>query len=213
MPEFLFDSRTISAFIGAIVVLVGWFFTFYRERSARRSNRNERIRDVQRALFAEIRAYLAVLKRDHLDLYRTDMIARMRGKDGNGKAFIPLIPTERNDTIFRAIVADIHILPRSSIDPVALYYSQLAAISALIADLRSPEYREMDTERRIRMYSDYIDMKKEAIVLGDEAMLMIATYAAGGQKAVGVLKTDRLAEIPQTVEIDPNIPDEGRSDP
>ncbi len=203
----LSDSRTISALIGAVVVLIGWFFTFYRERLARKSERKERIRDVQRAIYAEIRAYVAVLHRDELDVYRNNMIEKMRGKDGKGRDFIPLIPQERNDLIFRAIVNEIHILPRSSIDPVALYYSQLSAISALIEDLRSSDFRDLDRGRRIQMYSDYIDMKKEALDLGEEAMLMIATYASGGRAAVANLNSSRNSQA------EPSTPDEDQSDP
>lgn len=203
----LSDSRTISALIGAVVVLIGWFFTFYRERLARKSERKERIRDVQRAIYAEIRAYVAVLHRDELDVYRNNMIEKMRGKDGKGRDFIPLIPQERNDLIFRAIVNEIHILPRSSIDPVALYYSQLSAISALIEDLRSSDFRDLDRGRRIQMYSDYIDMKKEALDLGEEAMLMIATYASGGRAAVANLNSSRNSQT------EPSTPGEDQSDP
>ena len=206
MNALLSDSRTISALIGAFVVLVGWLFTFYRESHARQMSRKERIRDVQRALYAEIRAYVAVLKRDQLDDYREDMIEKMRGKDGKGRDFIPLIPRERNDMMFRAIVNEIHILPRSSIDPVALYYSQLAAIAALIDDLRSPEFKDMDRARRIQMYSDYIDMKKEALDLGEEAMLMIATYASGGRDAVVSLNAKRQAQTPSIPDADPSDP-------
>ncbi len=204
MNAILSDSRTIAALIGAVVVLAGWLFTSYRERRQREGLRAERIRDVQRALYAEIRAYVALLQRDELDTYREDMIEKMRGKDGKGRDFIPLIPHERNDTIFKAIVNEIHILPRSSIDPVALYYSQLAAISTMIDDLRSPEFKDMDRGRRIQMYSDYIDMKKEALALGEEAMLMIATYAKGGREAIASLNATR-----ETI----STPDADRSDP
>jgi hypothetical protein len=108
-----------------------------------------------------------------------------------GEDYVPLVPTEKNDTIFQAIVADIHVLPRTSIDPVVLYYSQIASIAAMSEDIRSDAFRQMNVERRIRMYSDYIELKKEAIVLGEEAMLMIATYADGGRGAVEKLEQKR----------------------
>lgn len=206
MIDLINDSRTISALIGAIVVLIGWFFASYRERRQRKFSRQERIRDVQRAIYAEIRAHIAALKRDELDEYRNNMIEKMRGKDGKGRDFIPLIPSERNDMIFKAIVNEIHILPRSSIDPVALYYSQLSAISALIDDLRSPEFKDMDRGRRIQMYSDYIDMKKEALDLGEEAMLMIATYARGGRDAIISLNATRQVQTPSIPDVDPSDP-------
>lgn len=189
------DERIISAVIGAVVVALGWMVGAFRERSRAEYFRSERIRDVQRALYAEIRAYLEVLRRDQLDSYRVEMVARMQSKDSKGNDFIPLIPIESNDTVFRAIVSDIHILPRSSIDPVVLYYSQLNVITAMIEDLRSDAFRQMDTERRIRMYSDYIDLKKEALELGEEALVMIETYAKGGSQEVRALQAERRKNI------------------
>lgn len=176
----LSDPRIVSAMIGAAVVALGWFISGFRERLRVRTQRGERVSDVQRALFAEVRAYIEVLKRDNLDAYEQAMIARM---EADAK-FIPLIPTEDNDTIFRSIVADIHVLPRSSIDPIVLYYSQLNAISAIISDLRSKAYAELSVSRRIAMYRDYISLKREAIDLGDYALDMLTAYAKGGEAEV-----------------------------
>ncbi len=171
-----------TVWIGPVIIaaIVSQLFGLWRERTQLTQQRAERVRDVQRAIYAEIRAYLNVLKRDDLDAYEHVLVARMQ----SDPTFIPMIPTEANDIVFKAIVADIHVLPRSSVDPVVVYYSQLASIHAMIADLRSAAYRKMSVERRIAMYQDYMSLKREAIELGDHALEMITAYAEGGPEGI-----------------------------
>jgi len=157
-----------QAVIAGLVFLTGWLNTSITTEISRLRDHDERMNDVQKALYAEIRACLqGQLKHDDLDGMSQVIIARMRKERDD---YVPLIPTEKNDTIFKAIVSDIHVLPRQSIDPVVIYYSQLAAIDEMIGDLRSPEYRTMDVDRRIQMYSDYIALKKQAVLMGEDAL-------------------------------------------
>ena len=50
--------------------------------------------------------------------------------------YIPALPTEANDRIFRAITPEVHLLPARVIDPVVIYYRLLAIMSSLAGDLR-----------------------------------------------------------------------------
>ena len=124
------------------------------------------MRDVQRALFAEIRAYLAVLQRDDVAAYGARIAERIISEPG----YFPVIPSEKNDAIFNAIVGEIHVLPRDTVDPVVLYYSQLNAIVAMIADLRTLDLARIGPERAASMYRDYIAMKVEAMEMGYSAL-------------------------------------------
>lgn len=195
------DARIWQALIAALVVMSGWLVNGWRNRRSERRLRRARVRDVQKALYAEIRAYLTVLERDRLDIYGANLARRIvEGGDGAAK-FVPFIPTERNTIVFEAIVAEIHVLPRATIDPVVLYYSQLEAISALIGDLRSPAYAEMGAKRRAQMYLDYISLKQEALALGHDALEAIEMYDVFGEGGVSAWEEyvareerDRLAE-------------------
>jgi len=168
MPDLL-NNLPLAAFVAAAVAMLGWIFNHWRERREERRRRKEKTRDFQKALFAEIIAYVETLERDNLPEYADALIKKME-KGTVQKPYIPFVPQEKNDTIFQALVKDIHILPRSVIDPVVLYYSQLIAIQVLISDIRSEAYARLEKQRRIAIYEDYIAMKTVARKLGRNAL-------------------------------------------
>ena len=91
------------------------------------------------------------------------------------------------------------MLPRDTVDPVVLYYSQLNAIVAMIADLRSIDLAKIGPERAASMYRDYIAMKVEAVEMGQTALLAIRSNIDGrgtgaharGGRAVNSPASDR----------------------
>ncbi len=190
----LTDPRVVAAMIGGAVVAGGWVVTHLLSARRDRAARAERVRDVQGALYAEIRVHVATLKGQNLRRYGTEMEALIL----KGGGFFPVIPTEHNDRLFSAIVEDIHVLPFRVVDPVVRYYSQLATIAAMIADLRKLRMDRLDPARAARMYRHYIEMKIEAIELGDEAMTFLQAHLTGGNEAVARLvdsqQEARLAE-------------------
>lgn len=171
-----------QAIIAGLFVAIGWWVVAFQNRRRAAELRAERVRDVQRALFAEIRAYLAVLRRDDVAAYGARIMERILNEPG----YFPVIPTERNDAIFRAIVGEIHVLPRDTVDPVVLYYSQLNAIAAMIDDLRVLDVAKIGPERAAGMYRDYISMKVEAIEMGDNALEAIRANIDGRADPDGV---------------------------
>ena len=164
-----------QAFIAGLFIAIGWWVVAAQNRRRAAELRAERVRDVQRAIFAEIRAYLAALRRDDVGAYGARIAQRILTEPG----YFPVIPTEHNDAIFQAIVKEIHVLPRDTVDPVVLYYSQLNAIGAMIADLRSLDTVRIGPERAAAMYRDYISMKLGAIELGEGALTAIRSNMDG----------------------------------
>ncbi|WP_306751590.1 hypothetical protein [Paracoccus actinidiae] len=164
-----------QAVIAGVFLAAGWWVVALQNRRRDANLRAERVRDVQRAIFAEIRAYLAVLRRDNVGEYGAAIKTRILTEAD----FFPVIPTEHNDALFRAIIGDIHVLPRDTVDPVVLYYSQLNAISAMISDLRELDVAKIGAERAAGMYHDYISMKIEALELGEKALEAIRANLDG----------------------------------
>lgn len=158
-----------QAVIAGLFIAAGWWVVAWQNHKRDARHRASRVRDVQRALYAEIRAYLASLRRDDVGEYGARMAEKILTEPG----YFPVIPTEHNNAIFRAIVGEIHVLPRDTVDPIVLYYSQLNAISALIDDLRELDVAKIGPERAANIYRDYISMKLEALELGDHAMTAI----------------------------------------
>ena len=174
----ILDSRLLQAFVAGLFLGLGWMVNGWQNRRADTRRRHERLRDAHRAIYSEIAAYLENLgSEEALQDYRASMTERME----DDPAYVPLIPRERNDTIFRALVEEIYILPRVTIDPIVSYYSQLFAIETLIEDMRGKRFPELEPSRRIQMYSDYIDLKIQAFHDGHFALRMIAAFAEGGR--------------------------------
>lgn len=188
--EALIDPRVVQALIAGVFVALGWVVNGIANRRRDAKQRAERVRDVQRALFAEIRAYLASLKSVDLRVYGADIERRILAGDG----YFPVIPTEKSDHVYRAIIGDIHVLPRQVIDPVVLYYNQLSTISALIDDLRALDAGKIGPERAAAMYRDYIALKIEAVDLGEEALVMMGGWLVGGRERVIEIEERRKQE-------------------
>ncbi|WP_157888269.1 hypothetical protein [Neptunicoccus sediminis] len=163
------DPRLIAALIGAGVASAGWVFKAWLDKAQDQSRRQERVRDVQTALVAEILPYLEALQLFDLTDHLEQVVDKMRRQP----EYFPLVPTERNDTVFRAVLSEIHVLPEPVIKPVVRYYSQLFAIEALIEDLRGQGVRNLDGDAREAMYTDYISMKVQALKLGQNAVAAI----------------------------------------
>ena len=162
----ILSPQAQQAVIAGVFLAARWWVVAWQNRRRDDRLRAERVRDVQRALFAEIRAYLAVLQRDDVAAYGARIAERITSEPG----YFPVIPSEKNDAIFNAIVGEIHVLPRDTVDPVVLYYSQLNAIVAMIADLRTLDLARIGPERAASMYRDYIAMKVEAMEMGYSAL-------------------------------------------
>lgn len=173
--DHILSPQAQQAVIAGVFLAVGWWVVAWQGHRRDARQRAERVRDVQRALFAEIRAYLAALQRDDLARYGEDIAQKILLHPG----YFPVIPTERNDAIFRAIVGEIHVLPRDTVDPIVLYYSQLNAIVAMIDDLRALDVDRIGAERAVAMYRDYIAMKIEAIKMAETALQSIRNNMDG----------------------------------
>ncbi len=197
------DARIWQAVIAGLFVAGGWVFNGWQNRRQETRLRAEKLRDTHRAIYAEIDSNLSNLwDAQSLDDYCQGMVERMQ-QDAN---FIPLIPRERNDRLFESIQSNIHILPRVTIDPIVMYYSQLDTLAAHVGDMRGQAFKTLSPERRILMYMDYIEMRKQALEFGRMANYLIDVYSKDG-KAAAEAEAARLARPAVS------SPILGRSDP
>lgn len=154
------DPRVWQAVLAGLFVAVGWIVNGAQNRADARRLRRERRDDVQRALVAEIKHYLEVLETEDVDLAWAAMQPRI------AQGYVPFLPSEANDMVFQSVLGNIHILPKSVIDPVVKYYSQLRAIEMQIADSRLSAFVDgTDKDSRTRreaVYEEYLGMKVRA---------------------------------------------------
>ena len=106
----------VAAVIAGLVNVLGWIVTSRETLANERRRRNEKVRDFQIALRAEIRSELANLKAYDLDRYNAE-IKRRYDVD---PTYSVVIPHPARHVIFEAISGEIQILPENVIDPVVL---------------------------------------------------------------------------------------------
>ncbi|MEO1549677.1 MAG: hypothetical protein AAFR93_04500 [Pseudomonadota bacterium] len=172
------DDRLLFTLFGACAVGI---VAYIREIVARRTDRAERVRDVQIALCAEIRAYLAVLKRDDLDSFERKMTKKMKDN------FVPFVSTEDNNSLFKVIAPNVHVLPESSIDPGVVDSSQAAALAK---DQRSDASEDVQSTRRTDIYRSFLSLPRAVITLGTNAHHVMQPHLRGGDLAVVTFQKD-----------------------
>ena len=174
------DPRVQQALVGGAFLALGWVVTAWAGRRAAAVARTERVRDLQRALLAEIGTSLANLGSERRIAEETGAILkRMRGDPG----FVPFIPRERPHAVYAAALEDIALLPGVTVEPIVAYYAQAAALAALAEDMRAPAFARLAPERRLRVYEDYAEMKRQALLFGKAAVHLIGVHARDGEAA------------------------------
>ncbi|MGR3467629.1 MAG: hypothetical protein ACU0CI_07085 [Shimia sp.] len=167
-----------QARIAGTVVALGWMVNGHRVRREARRLRDERLRDAHKALFAEIRTTLAQFAEAGPDVTNA-LLARMRENDG----FVPLIPRERHDRIYSALIAAIDVLPRATIDQIVAYYATIEVLREMAEDIRSEAFGRLEQPRRIAIISDFFATRRRAFSRGELALAVVKAYAEGGADA------------------------------
>jgi hypothetical protein len=156
----------VAAFISALVTAIGWYVGHRQDVRREAAKRIERIRDVQTAILAEIRANRHRLHAVDLEAHAALVAAKMNADP----AFTPFVPREVPAFLIDALMGEIHILPTGIIDPVILYYRQALTLSQLADDLRSERFEKLETNRKVELYNDYIGLMVYARTLADRAI-------------------------------------------
>lgn len=188
------DDRILAALIGAIVVALGWFIGYQIERDRNRLLRKEKEIDIQTALRAEIKAIVEASQNRNLEGSLERGLARF-DTESETEPYVPFIPHEKHDTVFQALVGDIHVLPTETVEPVILYYNQTVSIAMMASDLRSERFATLDRDRRRKMLRDYMKMKIEGQRLGRIAINALSAHIAIATPNPS--KTDQVRSDPE----------------
>lgn len=178
------DKSVWPALIAGVVFASGWLVTIIFAQLGRARDKAERLRDMHKALYAEIRNAQAGLISEGEAVAQRDRIIELMEKN---PSFAPFISKEQYDRVFSALVRKLDVLPRLTIDPIVAYYSMISSIFAMAEDMRSDTFKSLSQDRRILMYQDYFDMRLRAHELGDFALGMISEYSENAAAAADEL--------------------------
>lgn len=194
------DERVWQALIAGLVIAAGWLTTAIFAQLDRSRVRAERLRDYHKALFAEIRHALSTLYDPRPIEAR---LADVAGPMQSDPDYVLFVPKEHHDRVFEALVGEIDVLPRQTIDTIVAFYSSIRGVAALAEDMREPAFAALALSQRLRIYRDYLEMRENAFIYGDVALVLIRAFAEGGAAAANA----------KAVELKVSSPDAGRSGP
>lgn len=174
------DASLTPALIAGLVIATGWLTTAIFGELERKRAKEEKLRDFHKALYGEIGSAVDALYIDgQAEAFAAEIVERMY----QDHAFVPFIPLESHDRVYGAILSEIEVLPRQTIDSIIAFYAMLATMNAQAQDMRGEGYKSLSQSRRIAMYEDYFLMRKRAFRLGEFTLNLISQYADGGAKA------------------------------
>ncbi|MEJ8570259.1 hypothetical protein [Microbaculum marinum] len=183
-----------SALTAAVFTMIGWFVAHENSRQRDTELRDEKIRDIQSALLAEIQSNF-----DHfygVDLERSAATMRERLQQ---ESFTPFVPRDSTSKVFDAVIAEIHILPHGVIAPTVAYYKQAASVSHFIDDMHGEGFAGKSPAIKLEMYVDYLGMIKKAQRLASEAIAALTASLEENEVPAGQRDTVVAANSPASV--------------
>jgi len=142
----------IAAVVSGIVSAVGWFVASWQAMRFERRRRDEKVRDFQVALRAEIASDLLNMQVAN----RGDFLATVTAEYERDPAYYPFVPRLASNVVFDAVVTEIQLLPEAVIRPVIRYARLRQTLERFIEDLRSETARTLAPQRQLTMYADYL---------------------------------------------------------
>jgi len=174
------DARVWQALIAGVVIAAGWLTSAVFAEIGKSRYKDERLRDYHKALYAEIgNALRAMWDEGRSENITNSIVEKMEANP----EFVPFIPREHHDHVFNALLDEIEVLPRQTIDAIVAYYSLIKSIDALSDDMRGDRFASLEQSRRIAIYNDYSAMRNQAFALGQHALRLIKAYSEGGAGA------------------------------
>ena len=158
-----------AAIVSSLVTAFGWMASYRNARKLDLAKRQEKVRDTQMALIAEIRSNLRQFNdMDFDDIQRTVFAAIANGTVRN--PYTPFVPKFAHTFVFETILPDISILPSDVIEGVVKYYKAEYKLSLFADDLRGEVYAKLPPERKRLAYADYLVFIKFAQKTGRAAL-------------------------------------------
>ena len=148
----LLGPAVIAAVISGLVSFLVVQLNFRQERRAAALQREEKVRDFQIALRAEIASDLSNMQR----FDRAKLLQSVADAMVADPLYTPVIPRLSANTIFGAIIADLPLLPARVIAPVVDYERLRQSLGQLVEDLRANSHKELPADRRLLAYADYV---------------------------------------------------------
>lgn len=170
LPFDIEDIKIQQAVIAGTVVATGWLMTFSFRETSELIERNQRGRDLQKALRAEIEDYFEALDDEDSDATIENLRAKFMGAKKDDEKIPVFFPLVSEPVIFNTLSQDIHILPENVINDTIRFYSMLSDIRLFAEDLRSTSFANLSLPSQLLAFEDYIEMRIAGCLFAYDAM-------------------------------------------
>ncbi len=170
----------VAAIVSGLVSAAGWFVNSWQARELEQRRRDEKVRDFQAALRAEIESDLENMK----VIDRGRLLQQVDDSYKADPKYTPFVPRLASNVVFDAIVSEIHVLPGSTITPVIDYARLRQTLERFTEDLRSADFKHLPSQRQFTMYEDYLATLGRLETLAERASAALSislNSSAGGQ--------------------------------
>jgi hypothetical protein len=164
--ELWIGPAIVAAAVSSIVTAAGWFVTSWQSQRLERTRRDEKIRDFQIALRAEIDSDLLNLAESDFDALQLEVAERLTANAADQI----VVPHLAANMVFDTVVKEIHVLPEDVIGPVIRYARMRHTIARFTEDLRASNTQTLAAARRIAMFSDFFGMMLRLRQLAEDAV-------------------------------------------
>ena len=163
----------VGGMLAAAAALYGLWFNAHVARQAAEQARAERKADTRRAIRAEIDNEI----QNHVGRNWDEVIGLARQAFVDDPDFRPMVIPRKRDLYMSTVVDRIELLDDRQVETVVRYYTLVADIELLKAQMLQGDYEKMKAGRRERMLLELIRLEERLVVVGYAALEELAEPA------------------------------------
>lgn len=160
------DPTENRIMIAAVVVSGGWVVGLITQELRRFDERDEKRRDLIKALTAEIQAIIDLNRKFDWQ----DAVTKAKHDFAEDQDFLPFLVYLHETDVLRRVVNEIDLLHRDQIREVYAFFHLMDKIRQIAVRLDGETYRLLAAERRLDVYTRLLKMHGAVVETGETAL-------------------------------------------
>ncbi|WP_299772956.1 hypothetical protein [uncultured Tateyamaria sp.] len=174
---------TVGTLLFAVLVAALGQLGLLFARLNRRREKMDSVQDLHTIIYAHIKT--VIYRYGSLEDQKTQFeLVRVRMEQD--PQFIPFFSQEPRNVLVQPENYDLRSLPRSTLEPIFVFYDALAEHELLVAEMRTSTFSELSPERRISIVSSFEKSYERLHATGTSAMNAIDAQHGGSGLSAGI---------------------------
>lgn len=99
-----------------------------------------------------------------------DLLLDFSQKLHQNKAYVTILPSELNNSIYKSLNQNLHVLPPDIAPSIVRFYNALHSVEGIINVINHPTFKDMAAAEKMEVYYHYINLKSTAQDMAIEAL-------------------------------------------